>query len=106
MPYFAGPDVNVIDIHGHSLTEPRLTGQPFDYEWILNRPVRFLVTTTQTAEQFPTAYAPDRELLKRLDWEHVGTWVQHRRRIFHLWVPPEDEAAWARSSAARDSPAR
>jgi hypothetical protein len=94
VPYFAGPDVHVIDIHDYSLTEPRLTGRPFDYDWLLARDVRFLVTTTMEDDDFPTAYRPERKLLQRLDWTHVGTWKQHHRRFFHLWVPPEDAARW------------
>ncbi|MFZ5480209.1 MAG: hypothetical protein ACOZNI_25825 [Myxococcota bacterium] len=87
VPYFAGPDVDVIDIHDHSLTEPRLTGKPFDYAWLLDRDVAFLVTTTMQDDQFPTAYVPEKRLLKLRAWEHAGTWKQHHRRYFHLWTP-------------------
>jgi arabinofuranosyltransferase len=90
VPYFAGPDVNVIDIHPFSLTDPRLTGKPFDLDYVLGKAPAFLVTTATTPEELPTIYAPERSLLR--DPRVAGKYVhaqdayQHYRRWYSVWV--------------------
>jgi arabinofuranosyltransferase len=90
VPYFAGPHVNVVDIHPYSLTDPRLTGKRFDVDYVLGHEPAFLVTTATTPEELPTIYAPERTLLRdarvkgRFSQAEVA-W-QHHRRWYALWV--------------------
>lgn len=90
VPYFAGPDVNVLDIHDYSLTEPRLTGKPFDLGWVLDHEPAFIVTTATEEAKFPTIYRQERRLLDsprvRGAFTRVATVKQHHRRFFLLWA--------------------
>lgn len=101
VPYFAGPTVNVIDIHPYSLTDPRLTGKRFDLDYVLGRDPAFLVTTAFTTEELPTVYAPERTLLRdrRVAGRYTRTEVarQHHRRFYALWV--RDDRARGTDSA-------
>lgn len=90
VPYFAGPDVNVIDIHPYSLTDPHLTGKPLDVAYLLGHEPAFLVTTATTPELLPTIYGPERTLLRdaRVAGHYTEADVawQHHRRWYALWV--------------------
>ncbi|MDP2311240.1 MAG: hypothetical protein Q8P18_34790 [Pseudomonadota bacterium] len=90
VPYFAGPDVNVVDIHPYSLTDPRLTGKRFDVDYVLGHEPAFLVTTATTPEELPTIYGPERTLLHDArvagHFEQVEVAWQHHRRWYALWV--------------------
>lgn len=87
--YFAGPAVKVIDIHPWSLTDPRLTGKPFDFDYLLDRDVAFLVTTGKEPGQV-TDYGVERRLLRdprvRDRFVSFGEFHQHRRRYYTGWV--------------------
>ncbi|MFN7143301.1 MAG: hypothetical protein ACK4YP_05960, partial [Myxococcota bacterium] len=108
VPYFAGPDVNVIDIHPFSLTDPRLTGKPFDDDYLLDRNVAFLVTTATTREKLPTIYPPERALLAdprvRGRFTRATVARQHHRRLYTLWV--RDDVVPAPTADAPTAPAR
>jgi len=88
--YFAGPEVNVIDIHPFSLTEPRLTGKTFDLDFLLGRDPAALVTTVMTEEEWPTSYPEERRLLRdarvKARFRPVRDAVQHHRRHYRLWL--------------------
>lgn len=87
--WFAGPAVNVLDIHPYSLTEPRLTGQPADLDFWTDRDVSFVVTTAKTRGP-DTAYPVERSLLQhaavRGRFLRFGTFRQHHRRFYVGWV--------------------
>ena len=89
-------DGNVVDIHDYSLTEPRLTGKPFDVDWVLRHDPAFLVTTLIDSSDFPTAYGNERLLLQdarvRERFRSVETVQQHPRRAYVLWV--RNDVVW------------
>ncbi len=104
VPYFAGPDVKVIDIHPFSLTDPRLTGKRFDVEYVLGRDPAFLVTTATTPEELPTIYQQERTLLRDArvadHFHRHSVAKQHYRRWYALWVR-DDVASDAPDGATR-----
>lgn len=87
--YYAGPEVKVIDMHPWSLTDPHLTGRPFDRDHLLDRDVAFIVTTGKEPGQ-ATAYAVETLLLRdpRVNGRFVafGEYRQHRRRHYTGWA--------------------
>jgi arabinofuranosyltransferase len=90
VPYFAGPDVNVIDIHPYSLTDPHLTGKRFDVDHVLANDPAAIVTTAMTVEELPSSYPQDKQVLRdpRVKGRYVvqETAKQHHRRYFQLWL--------------------
>jgi hypothetical protein len=87
---------DVIDIHDYSLTEPSLTGKPFDVDWVLGHDPAFLVTTLIDSSDFPTAYGNERLLLQdarvRERFRSVRTVQQHACRAYVLWA--RNDVAW------------
>lgn len=110
VPYFAGPDVHVIDIHPYSLTDPHLTGKPFDVDHLLARDPAFLVTTAMTREALPTSYPQEKTLLAdaRVEGRYVPRTVafQHFRRWYRLWVREDLAAAFPEAAEATPPRAR
>ncbi len=112
VPYFAGPNVNVIDIHPYSLTDPHLTGKPFDLDYVLSRDPAFLVTTATTPDDLPTIYPSERTLLRdpRVHgrYTQISTAKQHFRRWYALWaradIAPPGAGAPADTDRGTSSP--
>jgi hypothetical protein len=102
VPYFAGPDVRVVDIHPYSLTDPRLTGKRFDVDYLMARDPAFLVTTAMTKEALPSSYAQEKTLLAdaRVRGRYVPRTLalQHYRRWYRLWVREDLAAAFPEAS--------
>lgn len=95
VPYFAGPDVLVVDIHPYSLTAPWLTGKRFDAARVFALDPAFFVTTVLDESELPTAYPEERRLLRdrriRGRFREIGTVKQHHRRFFTLWARDDRE---------------
>lgn len=90
VPYFAGPVVSVIDIHPYSLTDPALTGKPFDLDHVLAVDPRWIVTTADSVEELPTRYGSEKLLLadRRVRGRYTRTAdaKQHHKRFYALWT--------------------
>ncbi len=90
VPYFAGPDVNVIDIHPFSLTDPVLTGKRFDVNHVLAVHPTWIVTTADSEDELPTRYVEERILLSdprvRDHFVRGPDARQHHRRWYALWT--------------------
>ncbi len=86
--YYAGPEVNVIDMHPFSLTDPVLTGRPWSIDHLLGHDVQFVVTTGRSADE-PIQYTAEKRLLadpRLADFAAAGTWNQHHRRWYTLFA--------------------
>jgi hypothetical protein len=90
VPYFVGPDVDVIDIHPFSLTDPHLTGKRFDVDYVLGHDPAWIVTTANGKDALPTMYPEERALLRdpRVKGHFTEGTVaeQHHRRWYALWT--------------------
>ncbi len=90
VPYFVGPVVSVIDIHPYSLTDPALTGKPFDLDHVLAVPPRWIVTTGDSREELPSRYGTEKQLLAdprvRGHYTRTREVKQHHKRFYTLWT--------------------
>ncbi len=86
--YYAGPMVNVIDMHPFSLTDPVLTGRPWAPHHLLDRDVAYVVTTGHTAEE-SSQYPAETRLLtdpRLAGFRRIAAWNQHHRRWYTLFA--------------------
>jgi arabinofuranosyltransferase len=90
VPFFAGPGVNVLDMHERSLNDRRIARRGWDLDYILSHKPRFVVLVSPLGDRLALLHDTEVKLYLYSDFTHRYRWDTtvpwHSSRFFVLFL--------------------